>query len=58
MKKIISLQRNFLWGWGSEGRKIAWVVWDKVCESQEAGDLGIINIRLFNVALMENGSGV
>jgi len=34
MKKIVSLQMNVLWGLGSKGRKIAWVVWDKVCKSR------------------------
>ena len=23
-RKLIKLQRDFLWGWGAEGRKIAW----------------------------------
>jgi len=41
-----------LWGWRSEGRKIAWVAWDKVCKSREAGGLGIINVRQFNLALL------
>ena len=22
--KLVRIQRNFLWGWGSDGRKIAW----------------------------------
>ncbi|XP_068486473.1 uncharacterized mitochondrial protein AtMg00310-like [Phaseolus vulgaris] len=52
LKKIVSLQRNFLWGWGSDGRKIAWAAWDKVCKPKEAGGLGIINVRQFNLALM------
>jgi len=29
-KEVEKLQRNFLWGWGSEGRKVAWVSWKKV----------------------------
>jgi len=53
LKKIVCLQRNFLWGWGSEGRKIAWVAWDKVCKSREAGGLGIINVGSFNLPLLE-----
>jgi len=52
LKKIVCLQRNFLWGWGSEGRNIAWVAWDKVCKSREAGGLCIINVRSFNLALL------
>jgi len=52
LKKIVNLQRNFLSGWGSKGRKIAWVAWDKVCNSKDAGGLGIINVRSFNLALL------
>ena len=52
VKKILKLQRDFLWGWGSERRKIVWASWEKVCESRDAGGLGVINIKLFNVALL------
>jgi len=49
---IKKIQRKFLWGWGKEGKKIAWVAWEKVCESREAGGLGIKDIRTFNEALL------
>ena len=52
MKKIVKLQRDFRWGWGSERRKIVWASWEKVCESRDAEGLGVINIKLFNVALL------
>ena len=52
VNKIVRIQRNFLWGLGSEGRKIAWASWKKVCESQEAGGLGILDLRAFNMALL------
>jgi len=52
LKKILNLQRNFLWGWGSEGRKIAWASWEKVCESREGDGLGVVNIKIFNLALL------
>ena len=29
LKKIEKIRRRFLWGWGSEGRKISWVLWKK-----------------------------
>jgi len=29
-----------------------WAYWEKVCESREVGSLSIINIKLFNVALL------
>ena len=50
--KLIRIQRNFLWGWGSEGRKIAWASWNKVCKSRDDGGLGIIDLRVFNLALL------
>jgi len=52
MKEIVRLQRNFLWGCKSEGRKIVWASWKKVCESKEEGGLGMIDIRSFNISLL------
>ncbi|XP_068483362.1 uncharacterized protein [Phaseolus vulgaris] len=51
-EKLVRLQRNFLWGWGSDGRKIAWVSWKKVCEPRDYGGLGVIDLRKFNLALL------
>jgi len=51
-EKIVRIQRNFLWDWGSEGRKIAWASWKKVCEPREIEGLGIIDLRIFNLALL------
>jgi len=45
---IKKIQRNFLWGWGNDGKKVAWVAWKKVCGPKEKGGLGIKHIRLFN----------
>jgi len=52
LKKIVKLQRNFLWGWDSEGIKITWISSEKVCKPRKTGDLGILDLRLFNVALL------
>ncbi|XP_068466669.1 uncharacterized protein [Phaseolus vulgaris] len=46
------IKRNFLWGWGSKGRKITWVFRKKVYEPRKAGGLGILDLRLFNDALL------
>ncbi|XP_068477366.1 uncharacterized protein [Phaseolus vulgaris] len=54
LDKLVRIQRNFLWGWGSDGRKIAWASWDKVCEPQDFGGLGIIDLRILNLALLGN----
>ena len=51
-KAIRSIQLNFLWGWGSEGKKISWVAWDKVCLSVEQDGLGIKDIQTFNYAFV------
>ncbi|XP_068498505.1 uncharacterized protein [Phaseolus vulgaris] len=44
--------RKFLWGWGTEGRKIAWTSWDNICKEKEVGGLGIRRIEHFNKALL------
>ena len=51
-KEIIKLQRKFLWGWGTKGRKIAWCSWENICKPKEEGGLGIRRIDLFNKALL------
>jgi len=50
--KLVRIQRNFLWGWGSDGRKIVWASWKKVCKPREFGGLGIIDTKMFNLALL------
>ena len=50
--KLVSLQRRFLWGGGSDQNKIAWIKWDIVCLPKEKGGLGIKDINTFNLALL------
>ncbi|KHN39397.1 Putative ribonuclease H protein, partial [Glycine soja] len=50
-RRVISLQRNFLWGGDSDHKKIAWVNWNKICLPKEFGGLGIKDIKKFNAAL-------
>ncbi|KAH1262193.1 putative ribonuclease H protein [Glycine max] len=52
LKRLISIQRNFLWGGGAEGKKIAWVAWDHICVPRKQGGLGIKAIKDFNRALL------
>ncbi|GAU17784.1 hypothetical protein TSUD_171730 [Trifolium subterraneum] len=51
-KHIVKLQRGFLWGGATLGRKIAWVRWDKVCRPKSDGGLGIRDLRVVNLALL------
>jgi len=39
-------------GWGSDGRKVVWASWEKMCAAHEDGGLGIIDLRTFNLALL------
>jgi len=41
LKKIVKIQMNFLWGWGSDGKNIVWPSWEKVCELREVGGFGM-----------------
>ncbi|GKV14960.1 hypothetical protein SLEP1_g25758 [Rubroshorea leprosula] len=50
--ELDKIRRNFLWGGAKEGRKIAWVSWDRVCYSKKEGGLGVKNLRWFNMALL------
>ncbi|XP_028184688.1 uncharacterized protein LOC114371443 [Glycine soja] len=52
VQKIVSIQRNFLWGSHQEASKIPWVKWDKVCLPKNKGGLGIKDLSLFNAALL------
>ena len=54
-KEITKLKSNFLWGWGAEGRKIAWSSWENICRLKEEGDPVIRHFELFNKALWQNG---
>jgi hypothetical protein len=51
-KKIIRIQREFLWG-GTEGRrKINWVSWKVVCQPKEVGGLGVRDVSKVNLSLL------
>lgn len=52
INKIVSIQRNFLWGGSLGVRKIAWVKWERVCLSKKEGGLGVKNLEWFNKALL------
>jgi len=51
-KRITSIQRRFLWGWGSVNKSISWISWKDVCRPREEGGLGLREIHKFNHALL------
>jgi len=52
VKKIVRLQRNFLWGGSSDQIKIPWIRWETVCLPKEQGGLGVKDITSFNISLL------
>ena len=50
--RLVTLQRNFLWGGDREHKKIPWVKWEEVCLPKAEGGLGIKDIAKFNEALL------
>ena len=50
--RLVSLQRNFMWGGEHDQKKIPWVKWDVICLNKKEGGLGIKNLPKFNAALM------
>lgn len=52
IRKMVRIQRNFLWGGCEEKRKIAWVKWEVVCKPKLEGGLGVKDLEWFNIALL------
>jgi hypothetical protein len=51
-RKLVRIQREFLWGEVEGGRKICWVKWNKVCQPKARGGLGIRDVKLVNLSLL------
>jgi hypothetical protein len=51
-KKIVTIQREFLWGGVGGGKKISWVNWESVCRKKKNGGLGVKDIRVMNTSLL------
>jgi len=52
VRKVIHIQRDFLWGGVRGGRKICWVNWRRVCHPRCEGGLGVRDVKLVNLSLM------
>jgi hypothetical protein len=50
--RIISLCRAFLWGGNASNRKKPLVAWSNICMPKLEGGLGIVNLSIWNKALM------
>ena len=51
-RRIVRIQREFLWGGVGGGRKISWVNWNSVCQAKENSGLGLRDVRVLNVSLL------
>ena len=51
-KRLVRIQREFLWGGVEGSKKISWVKWESVCRHKSNGGLGIKDIRIMNVSLL------
>ena len=51
-KRIVRIQREFLWGGVGGGKEISWVKGKSVCQAKKNGGIGIIDIQLMNASLL------
>ncbi|KAK2393020.1 hypothetical protein QL285_055002 [Trifolium repens] len=51
-KKLVRLQRRFLWGGAAGASKINWVRWMDVCRHKKEGGLGVKDLRIMNISLL------
>ncbi|KAL2947351.1 hypothetical protein AAZX31_20G064500 [Glycine max] len=49
--KLVSLQRQFMWGGNQQHNRISWVKWADICTPKIDGGLGIKDLSKFNAAL-------
>ncbi|CAK8562856.1 unnamed protein product [Lathyrus sativus] len=58
LEQLISIQRNFLWHGSDEKKIMAWVSWESIRMPKEGENLGVKDLRLFNLedlAIKSNG---
>jgi hypothetical protein len=52
IKQLNRIQRNFIWGGGTEDKRLCWVKWDQICRPKDEGGLGVKNLETFNRSLL------
>jgi hypothetical protein len=52
LKKLIRIQRGFLWGGVKGGKKLSWVKWRVVCQEKKKGGLGVRDLNVVNLSLL------
>jgi len=51
-RKVVRIQREFLWGGVEGGRRISWVKWKVVCPPKGDGGLRVRDVRVVNLSLL------
>ena len=51
-RRIVRIQREFLWAGVGGGTKISWVSWKSVCQQKCNGGVGVKDIWVMNVSLL------
>ena len=51
-EELTSMKRNFWWGQKSNEKKIAWLSWEKFCETKCTGGMGFKKLQHFNLTLL------
>ncbi|MCH88363.1 LINE-1 reverse transcriptase like, partial [Trifolium medium] len=52
LKKVIRIQREFLWGGVNGGKKLSWIKWKVVCQEKKNGGLGVRDLKAVNLSLL------
>ncbi|MCH91770.1 LINE-1 reverse transcriptase like [Trifolium medium] len=52
IKKVVRIQREFLWGGVNGGKKISWIKWSVVCQKKNNGGLCVRDLRAINLSLL------
>jgi hypothetical protein len=51
-KKVVRIQRDFLWGGVHGSKKLSWVKWKVVCREKKKGGLGVRDLEMVKTSLL------